>query len=132
MGGDGGEDALAAGKARAKELVGVGAVDLGAGWASCGPAGAARLEQHPIRLTGRVEHGVGFAGLGVDVINAAQQAHGSLAVAGGADLSPPLGVADRVAAAGAQLGKEPVADRGPVWVLVGGCGWLSALTVVSR
>jgi hypothetical protein len=71
MAGDRRGDALAAGQAGPQELVGVGPVDLGTGRAAGGPAGAARLQQQPIRLLGRVEHSPGFPGVGVDVVDAA-------------------------------------------------------------
>ena len=47
---DRGRDAFAAGQSRADELVGVGAVDLGAGRAAGGAAGLARDRQDPAGL----------------------------------------------------------------------------------
>ena len=47
---DRGRDAFAAGQSRADELVGVGAVDLGAGRAAGGAAGLARNRQDPAGL----------------------------------------------------------------------------------
>ena len=70
---DGGGDALAAGKPGADELVGVGAVDLGAGRAAGGPAGLAGDRQD---AAGLVDGGVTvdqFAGAAVDVVGAAAQ-----------------------------------------------------------
>jgi hypothetical protein len=115
-------DALAAGQAHLKELVGVGPVHLGAGWAAGRPAGAARLQQQPIRLPGRVEDGAGLPGGGVDVVDVADQPHRSLAVAGGPDLSLPLCVVVRVACAGAQVGQEAMVARGVVRIVVEACG----------
>jgi len=69
--GDGGGDALAAGEPGADELVGVGAVDLGAGRAAGGAAGLAGDRQD---AAGLVDGGVAvdqFAGAAVDVVGAA-------------------------------------------------------------
>jgi hypothetical protein len=93
-------DVLAAGQAATQELVGVGPVHLGAGWAADRPAGAARLQKH-VRLPGRVEDGAGLPGGGVEVVDAADEPDRSLAVAGGPDLPLPLCVVVRVACAGA-------------------------------
>ena len=71
--GDGGGDALAAGQPGADELVGVGAVDLGAGRAAGGAAGLAGDRQD---AAGFVDGGVAvdqFAGAAVDVVGAAAQ-----------------------------------------------------------
>ena len=71
--GDGGGDALAAGQPGADELVGVGAVDLGAGRAAGGAAGLAGDRQD---AAGLVDGGVAvdqFAGAAVDVVGAAAQ-----------------------------------------------------------
>jgi hypothetical protein len=73
MVGDGGGDALAAGQPGADELVGVGAVDFGAGRAAGGPAGLAGDGQD---AAGFVDGGVAvdqFAGAAVDVVGAAAQ-----------------------------------------------------------
>ena len=73
MVGDGGGDALAAGQPGADELVGVGAVDLGAGRAAGGAAGLAGDRQD---AAGLVDGGVAvdqFAGAAVDVVGAAAQ-----------------------------------------------------------
>jgi hypothetical protein len=119
---DGLGDAFAASQAPLEELVGVGPVDLGTGWAAGRPAGAARLEQHPVRLPGRVDHRGGFPAGAVDVVDATDQPDRALAVAGGPDLPLPLCVVIRVACAGAQVGQEPVAEWGVVGFLVGPCG----------
>ncbi len=50
VGGDGVGDAFVAGQPGADELVGVGAVRLGAGWATGGAAGLAGNRQHPAGL----------------------------------------------------------------------------------
>ena len=71
--GDGGGDALAPGEPGADELVGVGAVDLGAGRAAGGAAGLAGDGQD---AAGFVDSGVAvdqFASAAVDVIGAAAQ-----------------------------------------------------------
>ena len=71
--GDGGGDALAACEPGADELVGVGAVDLGAGRAAGGAAGLAGDGQD---AAGLVDGGVAvdqFAGAAVDVVGAAAQ-----------------------------------------------------------
>jgi len=71
--GDGGGDALAAGEPGADELVGVGAVDLGAGRAARGATGLAGDRQD---AAGLVDGGVAvdqFAGAAVDVVGAAAQ-----------------------------------------------------------
>src|SRR5690349_23463313 len=71
--GDGGRDALAAAQPGPDELVGVGAVDLGAGRAARGAAGLAGDRQDAARL---VNGGVAvdqFAGAAVDVVGAAAQ-----------------------------------------------------------
>src|SRR5215211_9027162 len=123
MPGDRYSDACAADHARLDELVGVSPIHLGTRRATGGPAGAARLEQQPVRLPGGVEHRPGFPPGGVDVVDAAHQADRSLAVARGANLAAPLRVVARVASAGAQVSKKPVADCGMVRFPVGGCGF---------
>jgi hypothetical protein len=68
-----GRDAFAAGQSGADELVGVGAVGLGAGRAAGGAAGLARDRQD---AAGLVDGGVAveqFAGAAVDVVGAAAQ-----------------------------------------------------------
>jgi hypothetical protein len=73
MAGHGGGDALAAGQPGADQLVGIGAVDLGAGRTAGGAAGLAGDGQDP---AGLVSSGVAvdqFAGGAVDVIDAATQ-----------------------------------------------------------
>ena len=70
---DGGRDAFAAGQPGADELVGVGAVDLGAGQAPGGPGGLAGDGQD---AAGLVNGGISvqeFPGGAVDVIDAAPQ-----------------------------------------------------------
>jgi hypothetical protein len=76
MGGDGGRDAFAAGQSGADELVGVGAVDLGAGQAPGRAAGLARDGQD---AAGFVDGGVAvedFAGAAVDVVDPAAEQDG--------------------------------------------------------
>jgi hypothetical protein len=76
VGGNGFGDALAAGQPGADELVGVGAVDLGAGQAPGRAAGLARDGQH---AAGFVDGGVAvqeFPGAAVDVVDAAAQENG--------------------------------------------------------
>ena len=71
--GDGGGDALAAGEPGADELVGVGAVDLGAGRSA---GGAADLAGNRQDTAGLVDSGVAvdqFAGAAIDVVGAAVQ-----------------------------------------------------------
>jgi hypothetical protein len=115
-------NALAASHAGRDELVGIGPVHLGTRRAAGGSAGAARLQQQPIRLPGRVVHGLCFPGLGVDVVDAADQPDRSLAVAGGPDLTSPLCVAVRAPAASGQLSQEAVAEGEIVRLLGGACG----------
>ena len=70
---DGGRDALAAGQPGVDELVGIGAVDLGAGRAAGGAAGLAGDRQD---AAGLVDGGVAvdqFASAAVDVVGAAAQ-----------------------------------------------------------
>ena len=62
MGGDGGRDALAAAEAGAQQLVGVGAVPLGAGRADRGSAVPARLVEHPVGQVAGVKQRPQFAG----------------------------------------------------------------------
>jgi hypothetical protein len=81
VGGDGAGDAFAAGQACADELVGVGAVDLGAGQAAGGPAGLAGNRQD---AAGFVDGGVAvqeFSCGAVDVVDAAAQQDGLHAAA---------------------------------------------------
>src|ERR1022692_2723313 len=76
VGGDGSRDAFAAGQPGADELVGVGAVDLGAGQAAGRPAGLAGDGQD---AAGLVDGGVAvqeFAGGAIDVVDAAAQQDG--------------------------------------------------------
>jgi hypothetical protein len=90
-------DALAAPQPSGKKLVGVGAVDSGAGGAARLAAGATGLQQHPIRLAVGVVGGAQLAGCPVGVLDPAGQADGVVAVAGlGHQLGPAV-----VAVAGA-------------------------------
>jgi hypothetical protein len=123
MGGHALGDALAARQAGAEELVGVGAVHLRARRAAGGSACPARLQQHPVRLTGAVDHSAGLPGGGVDVLDRADQPHGPLAVAGDVDLPAPPCVAIRVPAAGAQLREESVIERDRLRVRAERCGY---------
>ena len=76
VGGDGVGDAFAAGQPGADELVGVGAVHLGAGWAAGGAAGLACNRQDPAGFVdGRIAVQQ-FPGGAVDVIDAAAQQDG--------------------------------------------------------
>jgi hypothetical protein len=70
---DRGRDSLAAGQSGADELVGVGAVDLGAGWAAGGAAGLAGDRQDAAGLVGAGVAVYQFAGAAVDVVGAAAQ-----------------------------------------------------------
>jgi hypothetical protein len=84
-------DALAALEAGGQELVGVGPVGGRTRWAAGLAAGAARLEQHPIRLPVGVIDGADLAGCAVGLVDPAGQADGVVAVAGlGDQLGPPL------------------------------------------
>jgi hypothetical protein len=67
-------DALAAFEAGGQELVGVGPVDGGTGWAAGLPAGAAGLEQHPVWLPLGVVDLPDLPGLPVGVLDPAGQA----------------------------------------------------------
>jgi hypothetical protein len=84
-------DALAALEAGGQELVGVGPVDGRTGGAAGLAAGAARLQQHPIRLAlGRVDL-PDLARLAVGLVDPAGQADRVMAVAGLSDqLGPPV------------------------------------------
>src|SRR5215207_1117048 len=83
--------ALATAQARGEPLVGVGPVGGGAVGAAGRPTGAARLEQHPVRLSLGVIDGADLAGGPVGVLDPAGEADGVVAVAGlGDQLSPPL------------------------------------------
>jgi hypothetical protein len=76
VGGDAVGDAFAAGQPGADELVGIGAVDLGARWAAGGAAGLARDRQDSIGFVdGRIAVQQ-FPGGAVDVIDAAAQQDG--------------------------------------------------------
>jgi hypothetical protein len=89
---------LATLEAGRQELVGVGPVGGRARRAAALPAGAARLQEHPIRLPAGVVHGADLAGLAVGLVD-------------------PAGQADRVmavASLGDQLGPAVVAVAGPV------------------
>src|SRR5690606_4208193 len=89
MGRDGVGDAFAADEARADELVGVGAVGLGAGRAAGGAAGLARHPQHAVGIVPggvAVEQGAGGA---VVVFDLAAEVDGLAAAAGVADLGCP-------------------------------------------
>jgi len=107
MGGDGVGNALAAHKAGPDELESVGAVHAGARRAARRAAGAAGLQQHPVRLAFAVEEAAGLAGGGVDLVDPTVQPHRLLAVAGRAHLRLPARKACRVARAGAQVLDEP-------------------------
>ena len=83
-------DALATLEASGQELVGVGPVGGRTRWAARLSAGAARLQQHPIRLPLAVVHGADLAGGPVSLLDPAGEADG-VAVAGLSDqLGPPL------------------------------------------
>src|SRR5512132_2177741 len=83
-------DALAALEPSGQELVGVGPVGGRTRRAARLPAGAARLQQHPIRLPPRVVDGADLAGCAVGVLDAAGQTDRVVAVAGLSDqLGPP-------------------------------------------
>jgi hypothetical protein len=91
MGGHRLGDALAALEPRGEELVGVGAVGGRTRWAAGLAAGAARLQEHPVRLPVGVVDGADLAALAVGLVDAAGQADRVVAVAGlGDQLRPPL------------------------------------------
>ena len=82
-------DALAAFQAGGEELVGVGPVGGRTGWAAGLAAGAARLQQHPVRLPLGVVDGADLAGGPVGVLDPAGQADRVVAVAGLGDQLGP-------------------------------------------
>src|SRR5215207_6515830 len=83
--------ALATAQAGGEQLVGVGPVGGRARGAAGLPTGAARLEQHPVRLSLGVIDGADLAGGPVGVLDPAGEADGVVAVAGlGDQLGPPL------------------------------------------
>jgi hypothetical protein len=106
MRGHGVGEALAADKPSPEQLVGVGAVDLGAGLAAGGPPGAARLQQHPVGQLGAVKDAHRLAGGLVDLAGAVDQANRPLAEAGRADLRAPAVQAGGVAGPLAQLADQ--------------------------
>jgi hypothetical protein len=75
-------DALAASQAGGEELVGVRPVGGRAGGAAGLPAGAARLQQHPVRLPLAVVDGADLPGGPVGLLDPAGQADGVMTVAG--------------------------------------------------
>ncbi len=84
-------DALATLEAGRQELEGISPVGGRTRGAAGLPAGAARLEQHPIRLPVAVVDLPNFAGLAVGLLDPAGQADRVVAVAGlGDQLGPPL------------------------------------------
>src|SRR4029453_16710056 len=90
MGGHRLGDALAAFEAGGEELVGVGPVGGGTGRTAGLPAGAAGLEQYPVRFSVAVVDGADLAGLAVGVLDPSGQADRVVAVAGlGDQLGPP-------------------------------------------
>src|ERR1035441_6168727 len=90
MGGDGGGDAFAAGQPGADELVGVGAVDLGAGQAAGRPAGLASDGQDAAGFADGGEGVQQFPGGAFDVVDAAAQQDGLLAPARVTCLGPGI------------------------------------------
>jgi hypothetical protein len=86
-------DALAAFQAGGEELVGVGPVGGRTRRTARLAAGAARLEQHPVRLPLRVIHGVDLAGGPVGVLDPAGEADWVVAVAGLGDQLGPAVIA---------------------------------------
>jgi hypothetical protein len=107
MAGHGIGNALAARQPGPDELEGVGAVDAGPRLAARRPAGAARLQQHPVRLASLSKKAAGLPGGRVDLVDPAVQAHRLLAAAGRAHLRLPPLKAHRVARADAQVLDEP-------------------------
>jgi hypothetical protein len=91
-------DALAALEPRRQELVGISPVGGRTRRAAGLPAGAARLEQHPVRLPPRVVHVADLPGGPVGVLDPSGEADRVVAVAGLSD----------------QLGPAVVAVPGPV------------------
>jgi len=91
-------DALAALQPSGQELVGIRPVDGGTRRTAGLSAGAAGLEQHPIRLPSRVIDGADLATLAVGLLDSAGQADWVVAVAG----------------LGYQLGPAVIAVAGPV------------------
>jgi hypothetical protein len=84
--GDGRGDALAADQASTQELVGVAAVDLGAGQADQGAAVAAGFVDVPVGQLCCGPPGEALAGGPVDGVDGAGQSDGSGAAGGGADV----------------------------------------------
>jgi hypothetical protein len=83
-------DALAALEPGGEQLVGIGPVGGRTGGTARLSAGAARLQQHPVRLPLRVVDLADFAGLAVGVLDPAGQADRVVAVARlGDELDPP-------------------------------------------
>ncbi len=93
MVGHGVGDALAALQPGREELVGVGPVGGGTGQAAGFPAGAAGLQQHPIRFPVAVVDGADLAGLAVGLVDPAGQADRVVAVAGLSDQLHPAVIA---------------------------------------
>ncbi len=98
-------DALAALQPSREELVGVSPVGGRTRGAAGLPTGAARLQQHPIRLPPRVVHLPHLAGLAVGVLDPAGQADGVMAVPGLGDQLGPAVIA--VAGPLHDLGQHP-------------------------
>ena len=90
--GDGFGDALASGEPGADELVGVGAVGLGAGRADRGAAVSARQVDHLVRVVVGVEGGEDLSGRGVDVADGAAEPDRADASPGRQGGCEPLGV----------------------------------------
>jgi hypothetical protein len=86
-------DALAALEPSGQELVGVSPVGGRTRWAARLPAGAARLEQHPVRLPVRVIDSADLAGYPVGVLDPAGQPDRVVAVAGLSDQLGPAVIA---------------------------------------
>jgi hypothetical protein len=93
MGGHRVGDALATLEARGQQLVGVRPVGGRTRWAPRLPPGAARLEQHPVRLLLAVVDDADLAGGPVGVLDPAGEADGVVAVAGLGDQLGPSVVA---------------------------------------
>jgi hypothetical protein len=125
--GDGVGDALAAGQPGPDELVGIGAVDLGAGWAARGAASFAGDGQDPARF---VDAGVAvqqFPGGPVDVIDAASHQDGLYAPACAPGRARRKGIGGqrwcssrRALAGGWTSGGRPLARRVNIRLVVSG------------